>query len=319
MQMRKRKRTFAKQTKQTIKFMKEERPRGDGSLPVVYVANEHRGTETSPIFQVARLEKGQAVVKKETVPPTLFFILNGNLADIPVALRPARQEIAGGSLFFIPDGETFYGKASEASTLLICILRDYPVYLLHALEADAGNSGPAAGSEGICILPLLPALWREAETVVRTPDSVYAASWYALHKTNVLLLLMQHLYTSGELGQLFAPILHTDLNFRETVLKNYHNINRIKDLTEQLNIPPSTFNRKFREAFHMNAKEWLIQKRKESLLNDILLTDMSLNEIADKYELTPNYLMKVCKDTFHQTFTELRSQNRPDSGERQPF
>lgn len=299
--------------------MNEEKPGGDGSLPMIYITDKQNNTETAPVFQVVKLEKGQIVVKKEETSPTLFFILSGSLTSTPITLWPTRRNIPGRCLFFIPNGDCFYGKALEATTLFCCIFQRYLMRLKLPPAESSDKNKDNTDSNLSHILPLASSLLREIETIVQTPATFWSDPTYTTHKGSVLSLLMQHLYSPEDLARLFAPILHRDLDFRESILRNYHNTNKVKDLSKLLNIPLTTFNRKFREAFHTSAKEWFVQKRKEHLLNDILQTDMSLNEIADKYELTPNYLMKVCKESFNMTFTELRKSYAQKGLQDQPF
>ena len=300
------------QTKQTNEQMEDKTMKETEGLPLpIYIRSDNVQTKTAPIFQAMTLEKGQVVAKEETTLPTLFFMLTGNLKTIPMALWPAERDLPGRCLFLIPSGESFYGKATEPTTLLCCMFHRYYVHLDPAPQTDSANQPDTLKDNVPAVLPLLPALRHEAESTLQAPAALLSNPDYASNKGRLLALLMEHLYTPGELARLLAPILRCDLDFRETVLKNYQNTNRVKDLSKLLNIPPTTFNRKFREAFGIGAKEWFIQKRKEHLLRDILLTTLTLNEIADKYELSPNYLMKVCKDTFHQTFTELRASYAP--------
>ena len=64
-------------------------------------------------------------------------------------------------------------------------------------------------------------------------------------------------------------------------------------------------------AFGTSAKQWLIQKKKEKLLRDIIMTNMSIAELADKYRFSVNYLTTFCKEHFGKSPTELRSDGFP--------
>ena len=298
-------------------MMNERVQEADGSLSMTYVGHEEK-MDMVPSFQTLTLKEGELVVKKESKVSTLFFMLSGRLKTIPMSLWPAERELPGRCLFIIPDSESFYGKAVEPTVLCCCSFRRH---FLHTAEIPAPSGRPAAPQENedIFRLPLLPALQCEAESLLQAPDALLNDAEYSQHKSRILALLMKHLYAPEELLGLLSPILHRDPDFRELVLMNYADTNRIKDLSKRLHIPATTFNRRFREAFGMSAKEWFIQKREEHLLRDILLTDLTLNEIADKYELTPNYFMKVCKDTFHKTFTELRASYAPKASPTHPL
>lgn len=277
------------------------------NFPVtVYIRYQNEATESAPSLQGITLEEGQMVAKEEATPSTLIFILSGCLKSIPLTLWPTERELPKRCLFLIPDSESFYGQAAEPTVLFCCTFRRHHVHWDHLAAPDSPQPADTPLEASPCIQPLPPALQSEVESALLAPAPLLQNPDYARHKSHLLALLMEQLYTPEELYRLLCPLLRRAPGFREIILRNYRDINRIKDLSKKLNIPSTTFNRKFREAFGMGAKEWLTRKREEHLLRDILLTDLSLNEIADKYELSPNYLMKVCKDTFHKTFTELR-------------
>lgn len=57
----------------------------------------------------------------------------------------------------------------------------------------------------------------------------------------------------------------------------------------------ATFNRKFKKAFGLPVGKWINAKRKINVLIDLKTTDMTIKDIAAKYNLTPNYLTNFCK------------------------
>ena len=300
--------------------MMGERMQGVENLPsATYVGNVDDHRDMVPTFQTLTLKEGELVIKKESNASTLFFILSGRLKTTPMSLWPAERELAGRCLFLIPDSDSFYGKAMDTTVLCCCTFRRCLLRLAEMPQSPSDPSSDTRETTGLCPLPLSPALQCEVESLFQTPPILLHDPEYACHKGRVLTLLMRQLYGPEATARLLAPILHRDPDFRELVLMNYMDTNRVKDLSKRLHIPATTFNRKFREAFGMSAKEWFIRKREEHLLHDILLTDLSLNEIADKYELTPNHLMKVCKDTFHRTFTELRASHTRQDVQARPL
>ena len=44
---------------------------------------------------------------------------------------------------------------------------------------------------------------------------------------------------------------------------------------------PSAFKRKFRETFGISARQWLIRKKEQKLIRDILMTNISIAELAE--------------------------------------
>ncbi|MBW9202369.1 helix-turn-helix domain-containing protein [Bacteroidales bacterium SW292] len=265
--------------------------------------NDFNAKKEPPLERV-RLEAGEVLSQVGNSSSTLYFLLKGSLQVIHISNQNNGQVIGEGSLFFIPVGEKFHAHAMQPATLLSCPVERFqlPTKLKQYCPASTATASP------LFILPIHHLIEEEACSMLNAlpvirPD---AYSTYLSHKISILLILIEHLYAPEEIALLFAPLLGRNLDFREKVLKNYSNTMRVKDLSTILHIPPSTLNRKFKETFQMSAKEWFTNKRREDILHDILQTELSIVEIADKYELTPNYLMKLCKDDFGMTLTELR-------------
>ena len=151
------------QTKQTNEQMEDKTMKETEGLPLpIYIRSDNVQTKTAPIFQAMTLEKGQVVAKEETTLPTLFFMLTGNLKTIPMALWPAERDLPGRCLFLIPSGESFYGKATEPTTLLCCMFHRYYVHLDPAPQTDSANQPDTLKDNVPAVLPLLPALRHEA-------------------------------------------------------------------------------------------------------------------------------------------------------------
>ena len=125
-------------------------------------------------------------------------------------------------------------------------------------------------------------------------------------RLEIMFMELRGFYRKEELAGLFAPILGVEEDFKDRVLQTFPEVNSAKELMERLNMSPTVFKQKFQASFGVSAKQWLIQKKKEKLLRDILMTDCTVSELAEKYSLTVNYLTTFCKKHFGKTPTELR-------------
>ena len=90
---------------------------------------------------------------------------------------------------------------------------------------------------------------------------------------------------------------------------------------DRLNMSPSAFKRKFRETFgisappRLNSKKkkndkMLIRKKEQKLIRDILMTNISIAELAEKYKFTANYMTTFCRKHFGKSPTELRLEHK---------
>ena len=69
----------------------------------------------------------------------------------------------------------------------------------------------------------------------------------------------------------------------------------------------STFSRKFKEAFNDTAQHWLLARKAEAVLYDIVHTNGSFKEIAERHSFSsPAYLSNFCKQHFGKTPATLR-------------
>lgn len=107
--------------------------------------------------------------------------------------------------------------------------------------------------------------------------------------------MLRAFYNKEHLAALFAPILGVDNDFKNRVLQFYPHIETAQELIDKLNMSPTVFKRKFRESFGESARQWLIQKKKENLFRDIVMTHIPIIELADKYNFTVNYMTTFCK------------------------
>lgn len=106
------------------------------------------------------------------------------------------------------------------------------------------------------------------------------------------------------------------MNFKDFVLANYKQVKDVKDFAEKAHLSLSTFNRRFRENFNASAHQWLVSKKVESVRRDILMSNLTFSEIADKYNFSsPNYLATFCHQHCGMSPNEMRVQGRQSSGE----
>lgn len=81
------------------------------------------------------------------------------------------------------------------------------------------------------------------------------------HQKEMLFIELRGFYQKEDLARFFAPILGTDNDFKENVLRIYPQVETAQELIDRLNMSPSAFKRKFRETFGISARQWLIRKK----------------------------------------------------------
>lgn len=126
-------------------------------------------------------------------------------------------------------------------------------------------------------------------------------------KRQELFLYLHMCYSLEELVYFFYPIMNYDNDFQEFVMANYHDIRDVKELAEKANMSVSTFSRKFKDTFNDTAQHWLLARRAEAVLYDIVRTNDTFTEIAERHSFSsPAYLSNFCKQRFGKTPATLR-------------
>lgn len=128
-------------------------------------------------------------------------------------------------------------------------------------------------------------------------------------KRYVILMMLSKLFRRDDLIYMFRYKPGEDFEFSELVFRHYSCDVDAQELAALTGVPIATFNRKFKKAFGMSVLHWLNTRRKISILMDLTTTDMTIKEIAAKYNLTPNYLSDFCKKHLGGTPSSFREKD----------
>lgn len=264
-------------------------------------------TEQKAIIQVYEEKAHRAVTKSITEKATLIFLLKGTLHFAIDNEEP--KEIQAGQMFLMPGGCEFYAVAKTDVSVVTCFITPSMALCNQLTLKNLYKYAKLKNATDtiFAVLPISRLLQQELEQTKDTLQTGLLCYHYQYIKRDTIFLLLRAFYTKDELTRLFYPILNDDFNFKAKIMQLYSSSQNVNELIEQSGLPSTTFNRKFKVAFHTTPSKWLAQKKKESLLNEIRMTDLPLKEIAEEFNFTPNYLIKFCKDHFGQTPTELRS------------
>lgn len=125
-------------------------------------------------------------------------------------------------------------------------------------------------------------------------------------KRYIILMMLSKLFRRDDLIYMFRYKPGEDFEFSELVFRHYNCGVNAQELATLTGVPIATFNRKFKKAFGMSVLHWLNTRREISILMDLTTTDMTIKEIAAKYNLTPNYLSDFCKKHLGDTPSSFR-------------
>ncbi len=128
-------------------------------------------------------------------------------------------------------------------------------------------------------------------------------------KRYIILMMLSKLFHRDDLIYMFRYKTSEDFEFRELVFRHYNCGVNAQELAALIGVPIATFNRKFKKTFGMSVLHWLNTRREISILMDLTTTDMTIKEIAAKYNLTPNYFSDFCKKHLGDTPSSFREKD----------
>lgn len=279
------------------------------------LANEHlicgcQAHKGPPIWSIIELKAGGHYAKEGMEHPTLVFPLVG---DMTVSTASAvGQAVSGGQMFLVSASDNFYAQATTDALVLSCSFdRDVPQCNSFAFDQLQRFISPDTQQRKgeLTLLPIHNLLLRELDETRIALSSGLSCNHYQRLKKDLLFVLLRSFYNKEQLAALFAPMLSGDDNdFKAKVMQVYPHIETALELMHELNMSATAFNRKFQKAFGYSARQWLIQKKKEKLFRDIVMTNITITELAYKYNFTVNYMTAFCREHFGKSPTQLRSE-----------
>lgn len=286
-----------------------------------HMACQHFVTPENAHFIVRRFKKGE-YMRHNPAKCVIVFLMKGKLSLMGDNCRHYVTENTPVMWLTYRDCE-ICAQAEEDGWLVVCRLTSQMNlcnrFTLQNLAEDIDFKSIVPS---FYTLPVHPRIIRFLSLLTACLDEGIGCMHYYQLKHEELMIYLRVYYTKEELANLFYPLLGGNTSFKEFVLDHYRQVRDIKELAQMANLSISTFNRRFRESFHISPQKWLINRRSENILRDIFLKDLSFAEIADKYGLSSTaYLNTFCKKHYGKTPNTLREEGfraySPPNGEQQ--
>ena len=225
--------------------------------------------------------------------------------EVSVDLRPR-------NIFLLPKYfEASFQTETDSTVLLCSFTNDIELCSCFSLQKLIGSIPEHAAASGIFFLPFDNRLSVFADFMTQTLTEGLGCVHYHSLKRDELFIYLRAGYTKEELALFFYPILGQNLDFKDFVLSNCKNVCDVQEFARKASLSLRTFNRRFKETFHVTAQQWLLDRRSERVLQDIKKSDMTFNEIAEKYNFSsPSYFSAFCKKRYGKTANDLRKEAR---------
>lgn len=275
---------------------------------VQYVAEhlicENYAMGATAIWGTHHLENGEMICQESLSRSVLAYVLEGCIC-VSFA-HYSEYPVSAGQILLVPANENFCGKALGDCRVITCALcGEMALCNKFSLKMLAPYAESLPPTDAPATLPATPILKDGLELAYRVLSTKLLCIHYQRIKREEFLLMLRGFYSKEMLAAFFKPILGNTYNFKEKVIHESADVGTVKELATRLNMSASSFNRRFQEAFGEPAGHWLIQKKKENIMRDILVGGHTVAELAEKHGFTTNYFIRFCKDHFGQTPAEL--------------
>ena len=269
----------------------------------LHSVNEHFGcnnyaTDETSLFFLRDVKPGETIMRNYLDLTLLVFLYSGDV-EIDYGID-SKLHLKAGNVFLLPKNfEIKVTSSGDVARVLLCKftcdIKMCSMYSLKQLD------------KRLFSLPFDDRIKSFVDLTVLALSAGLGCTHYHQIKREELFMYLRAGYTKEELAMFFSPVLGKDLDFKDFVLTHYKQIFDVREFAQKANMSQSTFNRRFKESFNDTALKWLLARKSESILNDIVKSDLTFAEISEKYRFSsPSYFVTFCKKHYGKTAAELR-------------
>ena len=134
-------------------------------------------------------------------------------------------------------------------------------------------------------------------------------------KTKELVFLLLSYYPKSQLSEFFFPISTYTESFHFFVMRNYEKVKNVEEFAHLGGYSVTSFRRLFKNMYGMPVYEWILNKKREGILEELKYTKARIGDISQRYGFeSMSHFAHFCKASFGDTPRSLR--NRAANGER---
>lgn len=127
-------------------------------------------------------------------------------------------------------------------------------------------------------------------------------------KGQELSFLLFDSYEKPDLQRIFYPISVYTESFHYFVMKNYMKVKSVEEFARLGGYNVNTFRRLFRNVYGQAVYEWILNKKREGILQDLQYSGERINVISSRYGFeSMSHFAHFCKDSFGYTPRALRN------------
>lgn len=156
-------------------------------------------------------------------------------------------------------------------------------------------------------LPFKHPIVKYAETLVMAVRSGLLCEIYLNSKFTELMFLLRACYSRTELSNLLYPLLQERSDFQIKILGMNSEVKTAKEMASRFCMTEVGFRKKFKREMGIPPKEYLLQRRKALIHEDLMDGRKSNNDLCDEYGFSSaSGFVNFCRTHLGGTPTDLR-------------
>lgn len=138
-------------------------------------------------------------------------------------------------------------------------------------------------------------------------EGPYCGSFIELKCQEIIFLLTSY-YPLPQLSDFFFPISTYTESFHYFVMQNYGNVKNVEEFAHLGGYTTTTFRRLFKNMYGVPVYEWILDKKREGILDDLQHTKERITEISNRYGFDSlSHFAHFCKSSFGDSPRALRN------------
>lgn len=126
-------------------------------------------------------------------------------------------------------------------------------------------------------------------------------------KCQELVYILTCYYPIQQISAFFYPISTYTESFHYFVMQNYDKVKNVEEFAHLGGYTTTTFRRLFKNMYGIPVYEWILDKKREGILNDLRSTKQRISVISTRYGFDSlSHFAHFCKDSFGDTPRSLR-------------